>query len=313
MLKSLLIKLRNLFRQKKYTSISFERMWFLDEKTNTLESRGLSTMVEKALRDIRDNGIAIIPGNISHEICDAVVRDFNTFVRKSKVSHEYRDEHSLHERLCNLQMISEAARHICFNERTAEIVQAAFSSPYVVVGSLLFEKGSTQSIHRDTPAFFTNPLNHYFGIWNALEDVRLGSGPLIYYKGGHKIAPDEYLYLDNGININNYFSFIEDACKTAGLELIEYYPKKGDTLIWHPQLSHGGGKITSPGLSRRSFVFHCIPRGCPIYGAEKFFDSSHTVPVLPPYKTIRYGNYEILDQGNPRFFHNRYEGNFDEH
>lgn len=74
---------------------------------------------------------------------------------------------------CNLQLISEAEKRICSNKGTAEILQAAFTSEFTVVGSLFFEKGSMQSIYRDTPAFFTNPLNHYFGVWNALEDIEV--------------------------------------------------------------------------------------------------------------------------------------------
>jgi phytanoyl-CoA hydroxylase len=312
MLNKSLRRIINLVFGQKTTRVSFDPMWFLDCGTTEIKARGLPPKVEKALVDIKENGVAVLPGNISHEDCDAVVRDFNNYISNSDEALKYRDEHGLHERLCNLQLISEAARRICFNKGTAEILQAAFASEFTVVGSLFFEKGSTQSIHRDTPAFFTNPLNHYFGVWNALEDIEVGSGPLMYYAGGHKLVSDQSLYLDEKITINNYFNAVEDACKKAGLELVEIYPKKGDTLIWHPQLPHGGGKIANKGSSRRSLVFHCIPKKTPIYGTDEFFDPKHVVPVARPHKTMPYGVNEMLDQGAPRFFHNRYEGNFDE-
>ena len=304
--------IRNLVFKKKTTRVSFEPMWFLGCETAEIKAKGLPPKVEKALLDIRENGVAVLPANISHEDCDAVVRDFNNYIANSNEAQEYRDDYGLHERLCNLQLISDAAKRICFNKSTAEILQAAFASEFTVVGSLFFEKGSTQSIHRDTPAFFTNPLNHYFGVWNAMEDIAVGSGPLMYYAGGHKLVPDESLYLDEKVTINNYFNIVEDACKQAGLELVEFYPKKGDTLIWHPQLPHGGGKIANAGSSRRSLVFHCIPKNTPIYGTDEFFDPSHLVPVAGKSKTISHGINGMLDQGTPRFFHNRYEGNFDE-
>lgn len=304
--------IKNLIFKKRTTQVSFEPMWFLGCETAEIKAKGLPPKVEKALLDIRENGVAVVPANISHEDCDTVVRDFNNYIGSSNQAQEYRDEHGLHERLCNLQLISEAAKRICFNKGTTEILQAAFESEFTVVGSLFFEKGSTQSIHRDTPAFFTNPLNHYFGVWNALEDISVGSGPLMYYAGGHKLVSDKSLYLDENININNYFNAVEDACRQAGLELVEFYPKKGDTLVWHPQLPHGGGEITNKGSSRRSLVFHCIPKKTPIYGTDEFFDPSHVVPVARSPKTIPYGVNELLDQGAPRFFHNRYEGNFDE-
>jgi ectoine hydroxylase-related dioxygenase (phytanoyl-CoA dioxygenase family) len=218
----------------------------------------------------------------------------------------------LHERLACLHLVSEAARRVVFDPTVTAIVEAAFKAPFVVVGSLFFEKGSTQSVHRDTPAFFTNPLNHYFGVWTALEDVRPGAGPLVYYRRGQNIAPDRALYLEHSVTSDNYFKLIEQACRDAGLELVEFYPKKGDTLIWHPQLPHGGAAIADPRLSRRSIVAHYIPKGVPIHGADVFFSPEKKVATAQNYKTVKFGEYETIDLKQVRFFHNRYEGNFDE-
>ncbi len=305
-------RIKNTLARNKTTSISFEPMWFLSCDIEKIKTADLTSRVKKALLDIRENGVAILPGNINPEDCDALVSDFEAYVASAREAFEYRDENGLHERLCNLQMVSENARGICFNENTAGILQAAFSSEFTVVGSLFFEKGSTQSMHRDTPAFFTNPLNHYFGVWNAMEDIKADSGALMYYAGSHKLLSDETLYLDQNINIDNYFSVVEGACKDAGLQAVEFYPKKGDTLIWHPELVHGGGRITNKGCSRRSLVFHCKPKWTPIYGKNEFFDPKHVVPIANNHKTTAYGVNNMIDQGSPRFFHNRYEGNFDE-
>ncbi len=62
--------------------------------------------------DIKENGVWIMRGNISGEDYDAIVRDFNKVPVK---------------RLCNLQLISEAAKRICFNKCIAEILQVAFT------------------------------------------------------------------------------------------------------------------------------------------------------------------------------------------
>lgn len=149
MLNKSLRRIKNLVFKQKTTPISFDPMWFLDCETSEIKARGLPSKVEKALVDIKENGVSVLPGNISREDCDAIVCDFNNYIANSDEAFKYRDEHGLHERLCNLQLISEAAKRIRFNKGTAEILQAAFVSEFTVVGFLFFEKGSTQSIHRD--------------------------------------------------------------------------------------------------------------------------------------------------------------------
>jgi phytanoyl-CoA hydroxylase len=285
---------------------------FLGGARDSIAKSDLPAPIKAALESIRTQGVAVLPGNVAHDACDAAIRDFEDYCRRHPESADYRDEFSLHERLACLHLVSEPARRIVFDPTVTAIVRAAFRAPFVVVGSLFFEKGSTQSIHRDTPAFFTNPLNHYFGVWTALEDVRPGAGPLTYYRQGHTLAPDRSLYFEPGVTSESYFQMIERACRDAGLELAEFYPKKGDTLIWHPQLPHGGAAIADPRLSRRSLVAHYIPKGVPIHGADVFFNPKKKVAAAQNYRTVRFGEYEAIDLGRPRFFHNRYEGNFDE-
>lgn len=298
----------NIFLEIKREKISFDEMWFINED---IEKRNFSPFIKNALQELQENGFTILKKNLPDQLCEELINDFNKFTISGKNSEEYRDEYGLHERLCNLQLISEAARKVCYNNKVSQILKAAFLSDFNVVGSLFFEKGSCQSIHRDTPAFFTNPLNHFFGVWNALEDILEGSGPLIYYPKGHKILPDKDLYLNKEINIDNYFKNIESKCIESGLKLVKYYPQKGDTLIWHPQLPHGGLKRIKKGQSRKSFVYHCIPRNTPIYGIDLFFQSNQFLP-LKKVKTLNFSNKIMIDQVAPRFFHNYLDGNFEE-
>lgn len=289
-----------------------EEMWFLQGDGSRLAASTLDAPTKASLEDLRTNGVAILKGNVPAELCDEVVRDFRKFCAVTPESGDYKDEHSLYERLACLHLVSESARRVAFHPTVVKIVEAAFGRPLVVVGSLFFDKGSTQSVHRDTPAFFTNPLNHYFGVWTAFEDVVPGSGALSYYRNGHKVARDADLVGNPAVNDKTYFETIIQACRQNNLELVEYYPKKGDTLIWHPELPHGGAPILDPGLSRRSMVFHYIPEGVPIFGPDRFFGPPGKFESKASYKTLSFGRYKVIDQVRPRFFHNRYEGNFDE-
>ncbi len=222
--------------------------------------------------------LAILPGHIASQDCDAVIHDFLAYCEAHPESAEYRDEFQLHERLACLHNSAESTLRVVTDPATLAILDAAFSGPSMVVGSLFFEKGSTQSIHRDTPAFFTNPLNHYLGVWRALEDVHEGSGPLIYFEKGHLVARDAEIFQKRDITERNYFSFVKDSCIKAGLREVAFYPKKGDTVIWHPELPHGGAAIAKPGTARRSLVAHYAPEGIPIYPPSAFFDRNLPAP-----------------------------------
>lgn len=303
--------LNKIFQRSKHEDLNTNQMWFLDSDISSNEFN-LPPPIYQALLDIKNNGVAILRNNNSDASCDSLLSEFKSYVSAAPESVQYCDEHGLHDRLCNLQLVSSAARDICFNKNTLATLSAAFRAQPLVVGSLFFERGSTQSIHRDTPAFFTNPLNHYFGVWNALEDIAEDSGPLIYYKGGHKIALDESILSKKIIKEKDYFAYVEGACKDAGLELVSFCPKKGDTLIWHPQLPHGGAPFRRPGTSRKSIVFHYIPNGVPIFGPKEFFAENPRLLARPNYKTISFNDHLMIDQGSPKFFHNKFEGNFKE-
>ena len=292
-------------------TFSLEPMWFLSAPDAAIEHAAISPRAKQALRDLRDNGVAFLPGHVSAAQCDAVVRAFEAYCASHPESAEYRDEHGLHERLACLHLDSADTLALLAHAPTVEILQAMFKAPPAIVGSLFFEKGSTQSIHRDTPAFLTNPLNHFVGVWHALEDVVEGSGPLTYFEKGHLVAPDAALYRAGESAKASYFRLVHERCTQAGCRLIEYYPKKGDVVIWHPELPHGGGAITEPGTSRRSLVGHFFPDGMPMLRPEAFYERGDPGPNIH-YPLRRDGGAAMIDHGTPRFFHNVYEGNFDE-
>jgi len=55
-----------------------------------------------------------------------------------------------------------------------------------------------------------------------------------------------------------------------------------------------------------------MPKGSVIMGPNDFFSGPSYVPAHPSYREISLGEITAIDQGEPRFFHNRHEGNFDE-
>jgi ectoine hydroxylase-related dioxygenase (phytanoyl-CoA dioxygenase family) len=119
----------------------------------------------------------------------------------------------------------------------------------------------------------TYPQGYLIAIWIALEDIKEEQGALFYYPGSHKlpyILNDEFnsgsSYFRLGANsYKAYEDRIEDEIKTQGLQKKVLEAKKGDVLIWHANLLHGGSAITKPGSTRKSMVFHYYADGVICY------------------------------------------------
>ncbi|MFK7883712.1 MAG: hypothetical protein AB8F26_05965 [Phycisphaerales bacterium] len=69
---------------------------------------------------------------------------------------------------------------------------------------------------------------------------------------------------------------------TAEMERLEiepnvFLPKRGDVLIWHAYLAHGGTPIKNPELTRRSYVTHHAPLDSfpPLHMRPKAIEKGH--------------------------------------
>jgi len=303
---------RNFWRIRAPTD-ALRPMWIDAPGSNERLQSFRSVRLKVALSELIRDGFTVLKRNSPAELCDRVVNDFGRYCAQHPEHQDFCDGNRLHDRLANLHLWSDSAKELALEESVLEIVEAAFESPASLVGSLYFERGSEQDIHRDTPSFYTIPLNHYFGVWHALEDVSPDAGALTYYAGGHRLAPDSE-FIGSGIeNMDAYFRSVVAACEAGGVKRKTFFAEKGDTLIWHPQLPHGGSPIANPSRSRRSIVFHYKPNDAPIYGPREFFGPQHSLPSRRGQAYLPLGKERrCLDHGKPQFFRNKKEGNFQE-
>jgi ectoine hydroxylase-related dioxygenase (phytanoyl-CoA dioxygenase family) len=269
------------------------------------------TVTRTALQDVVERGFAVLPGNIAPSACDRLIAEFDAYCAAHPEHSQFADRFGLHDRLAAFHLGSGAARALARDPAVLRIVGTALEAQPLVAGSLFFERGSAQAIHRDTPAFFTVPLNHFFGVWHALEDIHPDSGALTYYAGGHRCLPDAAFAGSGYQNMDAYFQAIRDECVRRRLPLESLLARKGDTLIWHPQLPHGGSAIADPRRSRKSIVFHYIPEHSPMWGPHEFFGPPAAVSPRPNMRRVDLGGgLRALDWGAPRFIRNLPEGNF---
>jgi len=140
-------------------------------------------------------------------------------------------------------------------------LQAIFNQTPVAMQSLTFLYGSQQATHQDFPYVTSQISSHLAAAWIPLEDVHADAGPLYYFAGSHKIKKFKF---GNGIfynehskkNPDDFAIYLDKLCARKKLKKETLLIKKGDVLIWHASLVHGGDPIINPELTRKSFVCH---------------------------------------------------------
>ena len=170
--------------------------------------------------------------------------------------------HKVHD----LHGASVAARDALFNEPVVRFLSQVFERPPMAFQSLLFEHGTEQGMHQDAAYVQISSPLEFVGCWIALEDIEPGSGELQYYRGSHRIP--EYVWFDRTRakphdcrEEEDFLRWVQEKPEEMGLELVRFQPKRGDVLLWHADLVHGGSQREPEkrNRTRRSLVVHFCP------------------------------------------------------
>jgi hypothetical protein len=278
--------------------------------------------MQKHISNINTDGFTIIRNGIDIELIDKVVCDFDYWSSLEENGFKKFNR----DRVTNFHIYSKNTKDLVTNSYVNDILKTLFNKEQVIYSSLFFREGTSQGYHRDTPHFYTNPIDQYYGVWYALEDINVNAGPLKYYIGSHKLeVPNGYDTFNNlykniqnidEIDISNDYSCIikyneaiEKMCEEKKLLKVDQNNyinqiNKGDIIIWHPKLLHGGSDIIHPTLTRYSMVTHNVPIKTQVFNALHFFTSKSTKEYLENkfnYNYINHNNINIIDHNcNPR-------------
>ncbi len=154
-----------------------------------------------------------------------------------------------------------------------ELLRSLIGGDVQLFQSINFFKGSEQKTHSDSIHMTTYPTGGLLGIWIALEDIDLENGPLHYYPGSHKLPyyfnvdydNEGTKYLLGEKDYSAYESMLEKKVKENHMERKIFTAKKGDLLIWHANLLHGGEPHINKDKTRKSVVFHYYNTDCVCY------------------------------------------------
>jgi phytanoyl-CoA hydroxylase len=167
-------------------------------------------------------------------------------------------------RIADLHAHSQAALAIYLWRPIFDYVERILGQPAVATQSLYFEYGSQQALHRDPVFVQTRPPSHLVAAWVALEDISPQSGPLVYVPGSHRLpyyqlAPgyhrfDESRYGER--EADAMAAFDREQVQAHGLGSESLACPRGEVLLWHSSLLHGGSAVADPSRTRNSFVIH---------------------------------------------------------
>jgi ectoine hydroxylase-related dioxygenase (phytanoyl-CoA dioxygenase family) len=119
----------------------------------------------------------------------------------------------------------------------------------------------------------TYPLGYLTAAWIAFEDIDPRSGPLVFYPGSHRLP---YVFSkDVGISEDDFrregYGSYQARYEPRIRKLVEgrephyFAAKKGDVLIWHANLIHGGSPRKDLAFSRKSVVCHFFVKNAFVY------------------------------------------------
>ena len=204
------------------------------------------------------NGYAIIKGFFTQKEVDSCNKEIENLIENKKVKFRYGNKIMFAIRH------SDILRNTGNNKKLLEILTLIMGKRVELFHSINFLKGSQQRSHSDSIHMTTFPYGNLIAVWIALEDINEECGPLHYYPGSHKlpyIMNREYDNIGSRFKLGTktyaeYEDYIEGVVAKNNLEKKVFTAKKGDILIWHANLLHGGNEVIDKNSSRKSMVFH---------------------------------------------------------
>jgi ectoine hydroxylase-related dioxygenase (phytanoyl-CoA dioxygenase family) len=250
----------------------------LEQKTHEGE---IGPVQVEQFRHWMERGYVVLPQAVPNDLVDAVNAEIarawegafpdlwfegriNGVLGTHRLSKEMR---GIRGKLLDFYAVSSIVRDALFTQPLVEFLTALFERPPMIFQSLYFERGSQQRMHQDSAFVRVSSPMQFVGVWFALEDIVEGSGELEYYEGSHKI--EEFLWdgVAKGMPFHyfqkpehmRYLESLHEKAAALDLERKAHRPKKGDVLVWHADLVHGGSPQVKPEATRRSLAVHYCP------------------------------------------------------
>lgn len=313
------MKMRKLFKNSKITSggkVDFGGLWIDSENGVDARIKQSPKSVQSHLQKFVKDGYTVFENAVPVEVVDQILEDIKDIYRDPtkfvyKNQGVYTDPCDLEkmdraDRLIESFAISAAARAAIGCKPVTEFLNTIFDDDPIAMQSIYFEYGSQQAIHQDTAYVVSSKPLSLAAAWIALEDVTRGSGELIYYPGSqqynHFLFSGEHKNWtparDGADQHKEFLKSLHKKAKDQGIEVERFLAKKGDILIWHADLAHGGSVIQDDKATRRSLVAHFVPKSVGPRYREHVEDTFFEYEGAPGmYFTARHYDLRPLSEG----------------
>jgi len=233
--------------------------------TNIYKQVDLNTKTN--IENYSKTGYIVLKNFLSGEKVEQINTEIDDLLEQKKVKFKYRNKimFAIHK--------SKLLKETGTDKDLTEFLNVLLDGKAKLFQSINFLSGSEQETHSDSIHMTTYPLGGLLGVWIALEDIDETNGALHYYPGSH-ILPyylnEEYDNVGSKFMIGDkdysaYERMLQEKISTLGLQKEVFRAKKGDLLIWHANLMHGGEAHTDKSKSRKSMVFHYFKEGSICY------------------------------------------------
>lgn len=218
----------------------------------------LSGVIQQEILKWKKNGFMIIPKFFSDDRIDELERSIEGCLNEKEL-RAYKTS-----RIQDLWSKNAQVDGLFRSPELLKLLSFIFGKEVIPFQTINFYKGTQQAAHSDSIHFTTEPFGYLLAVWIALEDIKEGSGELMYYRGSHLlpfVTNNDYSHGNTRwkINASHYSSYekkIKDIIAEKRLLPEKFAAKKGDILIWHANLLHGGSKIINSDTTRKSLVMH---------------------------------------------------------
>jgi phytanoyl-CoA hydroxylase len=202
-----------------------------------------------------DRAVAAMGSLLDERPREVFVEDLTTGGRTFWVGDNRRD--ARHFRFSDLYLMSEELRELALDPGLDSVIEGVLGEPPALCSSLNLVKGGSRTIHIDSLYLTPRTPHKLAAAWIAFEDVHPDAGPLVYFPGSHRIPL--YRFNDGSHHANpeeeaDWFDYIDVQLRLRGLRERRFMAKKGDVLILHADLVHGGSQIRDLGRTRRSMA-----------------------------------------------------------
>lgn len=233
---------------------------------NQIHDLGMNILklTNQQIASFQQDGYLVLDFSLDSALLDDIIHTTEPHYQKKENSDSY--FHGL--RIQDAWRMLPQVRSVALEPRILAALNQLFGRKAFAFQTLNFPTGTEQKIHSDTIHFNSKPAGFMAGAWVALEDVDEQNGALLYYPGSHllpEVTMQDIGFPPSASHYRDYENYMQQLVKDKQLTPARGVLKKGQVLLWHANLLHGGGSHPDKSRTRHSQVTHYFFEHCQYY------------------------------------------------